>query len=133
VAGDEPGGGADGTVIRYPPAQAAAADLVARWLVGPARLVPVEPDTGAGTGTGGAGGTGAAGTEGSAEGQGIELVTGVDWQGVRSEARPSSTTTTPTTLPEGTTTTTGSDGSSTTEETTGERTTTSVDLATLDC
>src|SRR5262245_8389431 len=32
VAGDEPGGGAEGTVVRYPPSQAAAADLVARWL-----------------------------------------------------------------------------------------------------
>jgi polyisoprenyl-teichoic acid--peptidoglycan teichoic acid transferase len=117
VSGDEPGGGADGTVIRYPPQREAAADLVARWLVGGARLVPVE------------------GAEG------IELVTGDDWQGVRTTALPSTSTTTPTTLPAGTTTTlpgTGTtdgsaDGSTTTDGSSGDRTTTSVDLASLDC
>jgi LCP family protein required for cell wall assembly len=113
VSGDEPGGGADGTVIRYPPERAAAADLVARWLVGGARLVPVE------------------GTDG------IELVTGGDWRGVRTEALPSTSTTTPTTLPPGTTTSLpageGTDGSTTTDGSTGERTSTSVDLASLDC
>jgi LCP family protein required for cell wall assembly len=106
VSGDEPGGGAEGTVVRHPPAQAAAADLVARWLVGGARLEAVE---------------GA---------DGIELVTGTDWQGVRSEATPSTSTTTATTLPEATTTTTTTteDGSSPDDETP-----TSVDLATLEC
>ena len=104
VSGDEPGGGAEGTVVRYPPTQEAAADLVARWLVGGARLEPVE------------------GAEG------IELVTGTDWQGVRDEATPSTSTTTATTLPEATTTTTDDQAPSSEEETT-----TSVDLATLDC
>ncbi len=104
VAGDEPGGGADGTVVRYPPGQEAAADLVARWLVSGARLEAVE---------------------GSA---GIELVTGVDWQGLLDEATPSTSSTTVTTLPDGTTTTTVPDSSSSTGGTT-----TSVDLATLDC
>ena len=81
VAGDELGAGADGTVVRYPAGQEAAADLVARWLAGGARLEEV------------------------AAGSGIEVVTGTDWQGVRTEASPSTSTTTQTTLPEGTTTT----------------------------
>ena len=38
VAGDELGAGAEGTVMRYPPGKEAAADLVARWLAGGARL-----------------------------------------------------------------------------------------------
>ena len=105
VAGDEPGGGAEGTVVRYPPGQEAAADLVARWLVGGARLDP------------------AAGAEG------IELVTGPDWQGVREDPTPSTSTTTATTLPEATTTTTTEDHTPSSEE----ETTTSVDLATLEC
>jgi polyisoprenyl-teichoic acid--peptidoglycan teichoic acid transferase len=113
VSGDEPGGGADGTVIRHPPEREAAADLVARWLVGGARLVPVE------------------------DAEGIELVTGDDWRGVRAEALPSTSTTTPTTLPLGTTTSlpagAGTDGSTATDGSTGDRTTTSVDLASLDC
>jgi hypothetical protein len=106
VAGDAPGSGAAGTVVRYPPAQAAAADLVARWLVGGARLEPVE---------------------GSA---GIELVTGSDWQGVRTEVTPSSTTTTAATLPEATSTTVarapGQPG-------TGAQSTTSIDLGAVEC
>ena len=63
---------------------------------------------------------------------GIELVTGTDWQGVRAEPLP--TTTTSTTLPAPTTTT-----STTTTEAggapppTGSGTTTTVDLATLEC
>jgi LCP family protein required for cell wall assembly len=103
VSGDEPGGGADGTVVRYPPAQRAAADLLARWLVGGAELEPVEGSVG------------------------IELVTGSDWQGVRTEAAPSTSTTTATTLPEATTTTVPEDPTSNAE------TTTTIDLATLDC
>jgi LCP family protein required for cell wall assembly len=106
VSGDEPGSGAAGTVVRYPPAQAASADLVARWLVGGARLEPVEAS------------------------EGIELVTGTDWQGVRAEPAPSTSTTTATTLPDATatTSTTAAESSSS-----SNRTTTSVDLATLDC
>jgi LCP family protein required for cell wall assembly len=105
VAGDEPGGGADGTVVRYPPGQEAAADLVARWLVSGARLEPVDGSLG------------------------IELVTGVDWEGVLDEATPSTSTTTAVTLPDAdATTTTRPDTSSSTG-----RTTTSVDLATMDC
>jgi polyisoprenyl-teichoic acid--peptidoglycan teichoic acid transferase len=106
VSGDEPGSGAAGTVVRYPPAQAASADLVARWLVGGARLEPVEAS------------------------EGIELVTGTDWQGVRAEPAPSTSTTTATTLPDATATTsiTALESSSS-----SNRTTTSVDLATLDC
>jgi LCP family protein required for cell wall assembly len=102
VSGDEPGGGADGTVIRYPPDQPAAADLLARWLVSGARLEPTEGATG------------------------IELVTGVDWQGVRDQAAPSTSTTTEATLPAPTSTTT-------TTAPTGDRTTTSLDLASFDC
>lgn len=103
VAGDEPGGGAEGTVVRYPAGQEAAADLVARWLAGGARLV--EDD----------------------DVDGIELVTGTDWDGVRAEAAPSTSTTTATTLPEATTTTTEDEPSS------SVTTTTAVDLAALDC
>jgi LCP family protein required for cell wall assembly len=106
VAGDAPGGGAAGTVVRYPPAQAEAADLVARWLAGGARLEPVE---------------------GSA---GIELVTGTDWQGVRTEVAPSSSTTTAATLPEATSTTVagppGQPGAR-------AQTTTSIDLGAVEC
>ena len=104
VAGDELGAGADGTVVRYPPGQEAAADLVARWLAGGARLEAVDGSTG------------------------IEVVTGVDWQGVRTEATASTSTTTATTLPDGTATTLPAQGS-----TSSEQPTTSLDLATVDC
>jgi hypothetical protein len=90
-------------VVRYPPGQEAAADLLARWLVGGADFEQV------------------------AAGSGIEVVTGTDWQGVRSEPSPSTSTTTQTTLPEGTTTTSTPGASS------SAQTTTTVDLATLDC
>jgi LCP family protein required for cell wall assembly len=107
VAGDRPGDGAEGTVVRHPPGQEAAADLVARWLVSGARLEAVE---------------GLAG---------IELVTGVDWQGVLDQATPTPSTTTATTLPDATaTTTTPPDANGTGS---GGQTTTSVDLAGLDC
>ena len=104
VSGDEPGGGDDGTVVRYPPIQEAAADLLSRWLAGGARLEPVE------------------GLDG------IELVTGTDWQGVRDEPVPSTSTTTASTLPASTTTSPPTDDQETRDETT-----TSLDLATLDC
>jgi LCP family protein required for cell wall assembly len=111
VAGDELGAGASGTVVRHPPGQDAAADLVARWLVGGARLEVDE------------------------EGQGIELVTGTDWQGVRPEAAPSTSTTTATTLPEATSSTSVPDDGAAGDESDGSEdgTTSSVDLATLDC
>ena len=89
-------------MIRYPPDQSAAADLVARWLVSGARLEP---------------------TEGAA---GIELVTGVDWQGVRDQAAASTSTTTQETLPPPTSTTS-------TPSPTRDQTTTSLDLASFDC
>ena len=103
VSGDDLSGGADGTVVRYPPDQSAAAELVARWLVSGARL---EPTAGA---------------------TGIELVTGTDWQGVREQAAPSTSTTTAATLPAPTSTT------SSTPAPTGDQTTTSLDLASFDC
>ncbi len=108
VAGDEPGGGAEGTVVRHPPGQEAAADLVARWLVSGARVEVDETVTG------------------------IELVTGEDWQGVRDAASPPTSTTTAPTLPDpgaGPAAPAGPDGGS---DAAG-RTTTSADLATLDC
>ena len=106
VAGDEPGGGADGTVIRFPPGQEAAADLVARWLAGGARLEPVDGALG------------------------VELVTGTDWQGVADTAAPSSSTTTAATLPAPTSTTSVPSGGG---PASGSQTTTSVDLSSFDC
>ena len=110
VAGDEVGGGTDGTVVRYPPGQEAAGDLVARWLAGGARLVEADPGT-----------------------TGIEVVTGVDWQGVRSEARPPTSTTTQTTLPDASSTTTTVSSGSSTRPSPSTDTPTTADLATLDC
>ncbi|HKE74990.1 MAG TPA: LCP family protein [Acidimicrobiales bacterium] len=104
VSGDEPGGGSDGTVVRYPPGQAAAADLVARWLEGGAKL------------------------EEAPRARGIEVVTGTDWHGVRSEAAPSSTTTTAETLPEPTSTTTRPESTTDTGSTS-----TSLDLGAFAC
>jgi hypothetical protein len=62
--GDDPVLGNERTHVEYPPGQEAAADLVARWLEGGAELEEVE------------------GTEG------IVLITGSDWAGVRDSARP---------------------------------------------
>jgi hypothetical protein len=62
--GDDPVLGNERTHVEYPPGQEAEADLVARWLEGGAELEEVE------------------GTEG------IVLVTGSDWAGVRDSARP---------------------------------------------
>jgi polyisoprenyl-teichoic acid--peptidoglycan teichoic acid transferase len=64
--GDDPVLGNDRTRVQYPPGQEAAADLVARWLRGGARLEEVD---------------GAAG---------IVLITGSDWNGVRDTARAAS-------------------------------------------
>ena len=109
VAGDEPGGGGDGTVVRFPPGQEAAADLVARWLVGGARLEPVE---------------GAAG---------IDLVTGTDWQVWESAAPSSSTTTVATLPPPPTSTTTTSTLPDDAATSSSAQTTTSIDLSSYDC
>ncbi|MGH2475067.1 MAG: LytR C-terminal domain-containing protein, partial [Candidatus Limnocylindrales bacterium] len=62
--GDDPALGNERTHVEYPPGQEAAADLVARWLEGGAELEEVE-DT-----------------------EGIVLITGSDWAGVRDSARP---------------------------------------------
>ena len=62
--GDDPVLGNDRTHVEYPPGQEAAADLVARWLEGGAELEEVE------------------GTDG------IVLITGSDWAGVRDSPRP---------------------------------------------
>ena len=61
--GDDPVLGNERTHVEYPPGQEAAADLVARWLEGGAELEEVE------------------GTEG------VVLITGPDWAGVRDSAR----------------------------------------------
>jgi LCP family protein required for cell wall assembly len=109
VAGDEPGGGAEGTVVHYPPSQAGAAELVSRWLAGGARLEP------------------------TADATGIEVVTGTDWDGVRSEAAPPTSSTTVAGLPEPTTTaptTTAPAGEAPSEE---ELPSTSIDLSAHDC
>ena len=107
VAGDEPGGGARGTVVRFPPGQEVAADLIARWLVGGATLEP---------------------TPGAA---GIDLVTGTDWQGVRETASPSSSTTTVATLPPPTTASTAPPAGGGTAS--SAQTTTSIDLSSYEC
>ena len=62
--GDDPVLGNDRTHVEYPPGQEAAADLIARWLEGGAELEEVE------------------GTDG------IVLITGSDWAGVRDSRRP---------------------------------------------
>jgi LCP family protein required for cell wall assembly len=62
--GDDPVLGDERTHVEYPPGQEAAADLVASWLESGAELEEVE------------------GTEG------IVLITGSDWAGVRDSARP---------------------------------------------
>jgi LCP family protein required for cell wall assembly len=62
--GDDPALGNDRTHVEYPPGQEAAADVVARWLEGGAELEAVE------------------GTDG------IVLITGSDWAGVRDTPQP---------------------------------------------
>lgn len=79
------------TEVRHPPGDEAAADLVSRWLVGGARTIE------------------------DAEIDGIRLITGADWAGLREAPRPArGTTSTTTTLPRATTTTAwpGDDGTS---------------------
>ena len=64
--GDDPVLGNDRTHIQYPPGQEAAADLLARWLEGGAELEEVEAA------------------------DGIVLITGSDWSGVRDTPRAAS-------------------------------------------
>ncbi len=79
--------GIERTVVQYRPGQEAAADLVARWLVAGADLVPVDADLGAD----------------------VVLVTGLDYAGVAaaaaaptsSTAAPPVASSTPSTLPGG--------------------------------
>lgn len=58
--------GTDATIIRYGTGQRAKAELLARWLAGPAQLVE----------------------DGDVVGVDLELTTGADWDGVRDEAAP---------------------------------------------
>ena len=74
--------GATRTEIRYPVGTDAEADLVARWLVNGAELVP-DPDV-----------------------DDVTLVTGEDFAGLRETPTPSTSTVSSTTLPRTTTTTT---------------------------
>lgn len=74
------------TAVRYPAGQEAAADLVARHLVGGAALEPVEGSVGAD----------------------VVLVTGADFAGVRAVPTPATATTPTTGEPSATTSTTGS-------------------------
>jgi len=82
--GDAPRLGVERTEIHHPPGAEAGADLVRRWLVADALLV--EDD----------------------ERDDVTVITGADWQGVRTAAEPApSTSTTSTTLPRVTTTVPG--------------------------
>jgi hypothetical protein len=99
--------GLDHTVVRYPAGAEAQAELVARWLTSGAELVEMSSDDDA---------------PAEQTAMGIEVITGADWDGVRSEpapassastsspSSPSSTSTTSTTItsetPSSTTTTT---------------------------
>jgi LCP family protein required for cell wall assembly len=109
--GDSPVLGADQTLVQYPPGQEAAADLVARWLAGGAQLEEVE---------------GA---------DGIVLVTGSDWDGVRD--RPRAASGTGSTAASTAATSTTSDGGGTTDTTAPARsassTTSTTNPAARDC
>ena len=95
------------TVVQYPAGQRDAADLVARWLVSGAELEQVDGS------------------------DGLVLVTGEDWQGVRSEAR-EATTGTSTTSTTVSATTSSLPPSSDLTTTTGESTSSSSTSTTLD-
>lgn len=98
--GDESGFGFDRTVIRYPAGNRPAAELVARWLVAGADLEEIP--------------------EGSVE-DGVVVVTGADWEGVRTEpSTPLTSDTTSTTDPDDT------DETTSTTSTTGSTTTTTL-------
>jgi LCP family protein required for cell wall assembly len=109
------------TVVRYPAGSRAQAELVARWLEADAELVELPA------------------VDGSAEdaAASIELITGADWGGIRSEPQPASSITTTSSATTSTTTSAptvtsseGSDASSTVpgEDGTGTSTTTTAVL-----
>lgn len=88
--GDDLGGSR--TVIRYPAGSRAQAELVARWIEADAVLLELD-----------------AGDEGAVDARAtVELITGADWAGVRSEPRPASSVTTSTTSTSSSTTSTTS-------------------------
>jgi LCP family protein required for cell wall assembly len=93
--GDDPVLGDERTHVEYPPGQEAAADLVARWLESGAELEEVE------------------GTEG------IVLITGSDWAGVRDGARPVSDSGTADTAADNTATGGSADATTATTRTSG--------------
>jgi LCP family protein required for cell wall assembly len=64
--GEEPGFGVERTVVRYPEGRRAEAELVSRWLVSGADLEEVPGD----------------------DGEGVVVVTGTDWSGVRTDPAP---------------------------------------------
>lgn len=64
--GEEPGFGVERTVVRYPEGRRAEAELVSRWLVSGADLEEVPGD----------------------DGEGVVVVTGTDWSGVRTAPAP---------------------------------------------
>lgn len=85
------------TVVRYPAGSRAQAELVARWLEVEAELIEV-------------GGEGDSSAEEAAAS--IEVITGADWDGVRSEPRPASSVTTSSTTTTSTETSPPDEGSS---------------------
>lgn len=88
--GEEPGFGVERTVVRYPAGSRESAELIARWLEAGAELEEQPAD---------------------APDEGVVLVTGADWRGVRAEpATPQA--------PSGRTTTTDDDGTGTTSSST---------------
>ena len=110
--GDNPVLGDDQTLVQYPPGQEAAADLVARWLAGGAEIREVD---------------GA---------DGIVLITGSDWDGVRDRPRAASGAGSTATTAASTSTTT-SEGGETTDTTapgrSGASTTSTTNPAARDC
>jgi LCP family protein required for cell wall assembly len=98
------------TLVQYPAGQRDAADLVARWLVSGAELQQVDDD-----------------------GSGIVLVTGDDWQGLRSEARDATETSSTTTTISATTSSLppSSDLTTSTTDETGDSTSSSSTSTTL--
>jgi hypothetical protein len=105
--GDSPVLGNERTVVHYPAGSEAAADLVARWLVGGADVQQVDGATG------------------------IVLVTGDDWRGLRDEPRAPSASATTTTTTRASTTTTSSTVAA--EGSDDGSTSTTLDPATVDC
>jgi LCP family protein required for cell wall assembly len=105
--------GDDQTLVQYPPGQEAAADLVARWLAGGAELEEV------------------------AGADGVVLITGSDWDGVRDRPRAASGAGSTATTATATTATTTPEGGGTTDTTASSRsgasTTSTTNPAARDC